>query len=121
MILLTYANSEGSGEPVHFCSLIRAFAVLSHNIGIYRKLPTESHISDPIEYLCMHIWRISKRTMLRTLLSWDDMICLSDEEEEDTDALLYLPVAPDIDEPEEGWPVGSENVSNALLLWAKHE
>ena len=44
------------------------------------------------------------------------MICLSDEEEEDTDALLYLPVAPDIDEPEEGWPVGSENVSNALLL-----
>ena len=35
----------------------------------------------------------------------------SDEEEEDTDALLYLPVAPDIDEPEEGWPVVSENVS----------
>ena len=35
----------------------------------------------------------------------------SDEEEEDTDALLYLPVAPDIDEPEEGWPLVSENVS----------
>ena len=35
----------------------------------------------------------------------------SDEEEEDTDALLYLPVAPDIDEPEEGWPLLSENVS----------
>ena len=40
------------------------------------------------------------------------MLCfVSDEEEEDADALLYLPVAPDIDEPEEGWPIVSENVS----------
>lgn len=32
----------------------------------------------------------------------------SDEEEEDTEALLYLPVTPEIEEPEEGWPVVSE-------------
>lgn len=30
-------------------------------------------------------------------------VCYSDEEDEDEDALLYLPVAPDIEEPEEGW------------------
>lgn len=32
----------------------------------------------------------------------------SDEEDEDGDALLYLPVAPEIEEPEEGWPGGPE-------------
>ena len=41
------------------------------------------------------------------------IVCLSDEEEEDADALLYLPVAPDIDEPEDGWPIGTENVSRS--------
>lgn len=29
--------------------------------------------------------------------------CSSDEEKEDLDALLYLPISPEIDEPEEGW------------------
>ena len=28
---IAYANSEGSDEPVHMCSLARAFAVRSHN------------------------------------------------------------------------------------------
>lgn len=37
-------------------------------------------------------------------------LCYSDEEEEDTEALMYLPVTPEIDEPEEGWPVVSEVV-----------
>lgn len=27
----------------------------------------------------------------------------SDEEESDTSALLYLPIAPEIEDPEEGW------------------
>ena len=34
----------------------------------------------------------------------------SDEEEEDGDALLYLPVAPEIEEPEEGWPAIADPV-----------
>lgn len=44
-------------------------------------------------------------------LSWDwwflnlpDNLYYSDEEDEDDDALLYLQVTPEIDEPEEGWP-----------------
>ncbi|CAI9723015.1 retinoblastoma-binding protein 5 homolog isoform X2 [Octopus vulgaris] len=32
----------------------------------------------------------------------------SDEEAEDENALMYLPVSPEIDDPEEGWPLGSE-------------
>ena len=33
------------------------------------------------------------------------MLSGSDEEDESGDALMYLPVAPEIEEPEEGWPV----------------
>ena len=28
----------------------------------------------------------------------------SDEDEEDENALLFLPVSPEVDEPEDGWP-----------------
>ncbi|ESO99921.1 hypothetical protein LOTGIDRAFT_112693, partial [Lottia gigantea] len=35
----------------------------------------------------------------------------SDEESEDGDALLYLHVSPEIEEPEEGWPVPTDVVS----------
>jgi hypothetical protein len=31
------------------------------------------------------------------------LICCSDEDDEDEEALLYLPVTPEIEEPEEGW------------------
>jgi COMPASS component SWD1 len=44
--------------------------------------------------------------MIRMKIDYD----YSDEEEEDTEALMYLPVAPEIEEPEEGWPVVSEMV-----------
>lgn len=39
----------------------------------------------------------------------------SDEDEEDNEALLYLPVAPEIEEPEEGWPAISEPVCTLLI------
>ena len=32
--------------------------------------------------------------------------CSSDEEEEEKDALLYLPIAPEIEDPEENWVPG---------------
>ncbi|XP_041373018.1 retinoblastoma-binding protein 5-like isoform X2 [Gigantopelta aegis] len=35
----------------------------------------------------------------------------SDEDDEDASALLYLPVSPEIDEPEEGWPAVGEQTS----------
>ena len=40
-VVVTYATSEGSGEPAHVCSLARAFAVSSHK----GKLQTKNHIS----------------------------------------------------------------------------
>ncbi|XP_059151928.1 retinoblastoma-binding protein 5 homolog isoform X2 [Physella acuta] len=33
----------------------------------------------------------------------------SDEDEEDKDALLFLPVSPDVEEPEDGWQASSES------------
>ena len=43
----------------------------------------------------------------------------SDEDEEDTKALLFLPIAPEIEEPEEGWPDGQPPVSLSYhrALW----
>ncbi|GLH03170.1 hypothetical protein R5R35_014365 [Gryllus longicercus] len=35
--------------------------------------------------------------------------CSSDEEGEDMDALQFLPIAPEVEEPEEGWPTGQGN------------
>ena len=32
--------------------------------------------------------------------------CSSDEEEEEKDALMYLPIAPEIEDPEENWVPG---------------
>ena len=29
--------------------------------------------------------------------------CFSDEEEEDPKTLIYLPISPEIEDPEEGW------------------
>lgn len=39
----------------------------------------------------------------------------SDEESSDTAALLYLPISPEIDDPEEGWGPGAEIVSIAII------
>ena len=35
ILLITYANSEGSGEPAHPCSLNRAITVRTPNTGLY--------------------------------------------------------------------------------------
>lgn len=37
--------------------------------------------------------------------------CSSDEEDEDPDSLLYLPIAPEIEDPEEHWVPGVDSVS----------
>ena len=42
----------------------------------------------------------------------------SDEEDEDSKALLFLPVSPEIEEPEEGWP--GEGVSYFCTPFKKH-
>ncbi len=39
--------------------------------------------------------------------------CSSDEEEEDPDSLLYLPIAPEIEDPEEHWVPGVDGPSGA--------
>ena len=39
--------------------------------------------------------------------------CSSDEEDEDSDALLYLPIAPEIEEPEDHWVPGVDGPGNA--------
>lgn len=39
----------------------------------------------------------------------------SDEESSDTAALLYLPISPEIDDPEEGWGPGAEIVSITII------
>lgn len=36
--------------------------------------------------------------------------CSSDEDQEDNDALLYLPISPEIDDPEEGWGTAMEQI-----------
>ena len=41
----------------------------------------------------------------------------SDEEDDDGDVLLYLPVAPEIDEPEDGWPLTSEPVCYCTSIY----
>jgi hypothetical protein len=39
--------------------------------------------------------------------------CSSDEEEEDPKSLLYLPIAPEIEDPEEHWVPGVDGPANA--------
>merc|ERR550525_2252684 len=45
---------------------------------------------------------VSKLTLMSTNLR-QFLLCSSDEEGEDSSALLYLPIAPDIEEPEDGF------------------
>lgn len=43
--------------------------------------------------------------------------CFSDEDEEDQDAVLYLPVSPDIEEPEESaWAIPPEVLNSVCKI-----
>ena len=53
LVLIAYASSEGSGEPVHLCSLARTFAARSYKQWVKRNLQAESQIPGPSEWLGM--------------------------------------------------------------------
>ena len=53
LVLIAYASSEGSGEPVHPRSLARTSAARSYKQWVKRNLQTESQIPGPSEWLGM--------------------------------------------------------------------
>ena len=53
LVLIAYASSEGSGEPVHPRSLARTSAARSYKYWVKRNLQTESQIPGPSEWLGM--------------------------------------------------------------------
>ena len=53
LLLITYASSEGSGEPAHPRSLARTSAARSYKQWVKRNLQTESQIHSPSEWLGM--------------------------------------------------------------------
>ena len=63
---------------------------------------------NPIPAFCRYLWFLILFSSL-TL----QYIFSSDEEDDDPSALLYLPVAPDIEEPEDGFIGGEEGESPA--------
>ena len=50
---ITHATGEGSGEPAHPRSLVRAFAARTHDVWKKTKGPTKAQISRPTEWLPM--------------------------------------------------------------------
>lgn len=40
--------------------------------------------------------------------------CSSDEENENSDCLQFLPTAPEIEDPEDNWPTADTNISNSV-------
>ena len=64
------ATSEGSGEPVHLRSLVRAFAVRTHEVSKWMKGPTKNQTSNSTGWLRMHVWRMSLRRTKRAIISW---------------------------------------------------
>ena len=53
LVLIAYANSEGSGEPAHPRSLARTSAARPYKQWVKRNLQTESQTPDPSEWLGM--------------------------------------------------------------------
>ena len=53
LVLIAYASSEGSGEPVHPRSLARTFAARSYKQWGKRNLQTESQIPGHSKWLGM--------------------------------------------------------------------
>ena len=74
MVLITWATSEGSGEPAHPGSLARAFAVSKHEVWKSTKSPTKNQTFSPIGWLCMRIWRMSLQKMKSAIISRDGSI-----------------------------------------------
>ena len=53
LVLIAYASSEGSGEPVRMRRLARTSAARSYKQWVKRNLQTESQIPGPSEWLGM--------------------------------------------------------------------
>ena len=53
LVLIAYASSEGSGEPVHSRSLARNSAARSYKQWVKRNLQTETQIHGPSGWLGM--------------------------------------------------------------------
>ena len=53
LVLITYASSEGSGEPAHPRSLARTFAARSYKQWVKSNLQTERQIPGPSQWLGM--------------------------------------------------------------------
>ena len=70
LVLITYASSEGSGEPAHPRSLARTFAARSYKQWVKRTLRTESQMPGPSEWLGMRSWNLSWRNARRHKFAW---------------------------------------------------
>ena len=70
LVLISYASSEGSGEPAHPRSLTRTFAARSYKQWVKRNLQTESQIPGPSEWLGMRSWNLSWRHAGRHKFAW---------------------------------------------------
>ena len=70
LLLISYASSEGSGEPAHPRSLARTFAARSYKQWVKRNLQTESQIPGPSEWLGMRSWNLSWRNARRHKFAW---------------------------------------------------
>ena len=54
LTIYMYATSEGSDEPVHPCSLARAFAIRTHEIWKYKKDQTKYQTSTTAHWMAAH-------------------------------------------------------------------
>ena len=70
LVLITYASSEGSGEPAHPRSLTRTSAARSYKHWVKRNLQTESQIPSPSEWLGMRSYNLSWRNAQRHKFAW---------------------------------------------------
>ena len=70
LVLIAYASSEGSGEPVHPRSLARTFAARSYKQWIKRNLQTQNQIPSPSDCLGMRSWNLSWRNARRHKFAW---------------------------------------------------
>ena len=56
LVIITSANSEGSGEPAHMRSLARAFSACILEVWIYMKAQTKIYTTSFISSLDMSTW-----------------------------------------------------------------
>ena len=70
LVLITYASSEGSGEPAHPRSLARTSAARSYKQWVKRNLQTESQIHGLSEWLGMRSQNLSWRNARRHKFAW---------------------------------------------------